>query len=112
MEALLTKLFHFSASHALGDKIYGHNYVLGVTVKALSLADEKKFQDGVQSSLIQSLESSDLGLDVDFLKGQEISDENLLRIFWKILEKALSPITLISLSLERDSRTKTCLGRS
>ena len=112
MKALLTKFFRFSASHAAGEKIYGHNYVLGVTVDALTPAAERSFETAVESALIQRLESRDLGLHVDFLKGIEITDAGLLHAFWKVLEEKIKPARLRSLSLERDSRTRPVIARS
>ena len=111
MEALLTKFFRFSASHSVGDKIYGHNYSLGVTVQALSLEEEKRFELLVEDTLIRRLESRDLGLHVDFLKSTPIEDSALLDAFWKLLEEKIKPARLRSLSLDRDSRTKTSLTR-
>ena len=107
MEVLLTKFFRFSASHAAGQKVYGHNYVLGVTVEPLSLEGEKGLEETVGTTLIDRLQSRDLGLHVDFLKGLEINDANLLRSFWKVLEGAVKPAKLRSLSLERSGARTT-----
>jgi hypothetical protein len=85
--------------------VVGHNYVLGVTTRALSEADERIFEEKIEASLIHKLQSRDLGLHVEFLKGIEINDENLLRAFWKILGPQIRPNPLLSLSLKRDDRT-------
>lgn len=109
MRSQLTKYFPFSASFALAGKVYGHNYVLGITLPALSLPEEAAFEARVRQALIGKLESRDLGLHVDFLKGVEPTDANLLEVFNRILKQALAPLTVNELSLERDKRTITRL---
>ncbi len=110
MDAVLTKLFRFSASHAHGTKVLGHNYALGVLVAPLGPEEETAFAEKVETSLIRRLDSRDLGQDVDFLRGVAIADEALLRAFWRVLEPAVAPVRLRGLWLERDSRTRTTLS--
>ena len=105
MRFRFTKHFPFSASYESSGKIYGHNYILGVTVSAaLDRSAEEAFERDVRDVLVSRLESRDLGLHVDFLKGIAITDENLLRVFASILKNRL-PWPLESLTLERDRRT-------
>ncbi len=105
-----TKTFRFSASFARDGKVWGHNYVLGVSIDApSSLEAEARFEEAVAASLIRKLESRDLGMDVDFLEGMEISDTHLLVRFSEILRKAVAPLVLRGLTLERDSRSVTSL---
>jgi len=68
------------------------------------------FEKKIEESLIKKLDSRDLGLHVDFLKGAALNDANLLRIFWGIIKKEIRPAALYSLSLERDGRTKTVMA--
>ncbi|MBI4432027.1 MAG: hypothetical protein HY592_00895 [Candidatus Omnitrophica bacterium] len=107
--ATLTKSFSFSASFARDGKIYGHNYTLEITIDHLSFPDETAMTERVEESLIKKLQSRDLGLHVDFLKGIEIDEKNLLARFWPIVEKAVSPARLYSATLRRDSRTQVTL---
>ena len=110
MTALLTKYFHFSASYSRGARVYGHNYRLGVTVDAMGREAEAELERRLRSELVEKLDSRDLGTDVGFLKGVEMSDEALLRVFWEIAAAQARPLKLHSLSLERDSRTRTTLA--
>lgn len=108
--ALLTKYFNFSASFSRGAKVYGHNYLLGVTTAALDELSETGLESRIHQALIQKLESRDLGMHVDFLKGVEISDANLLKAFWPVIESAIRPVGLKRLTLQRDERTQTELN--
>ena len=110
MKVTFTKLFYFSASYAKNGKIHGHNYTLSVTTDFLDEAEEALLQKKIEGSLIKNLDSRDFGLDVSFLKGVEITDENLLKVFWGIVEKSIHPMMLRSLSLEKDSRTKVAMS--
>ena len=109
MKALWTKLFYFSASFSRGDKVYGHNYTLSVTVHFSETLSEDGVEKKINDSLIQKIHSRDLGLDVDFLRKTEITDFNLLKNFSKIISTAIKPAKLHSLSLDHDSRTKLFL---
>lgn len=106
MRFTLTKIFHFSASYADGGKVYGHNYTLAVTSDAMSLSEEHRVVENLEERLIKKIGSRDLGLHVDFLKGVALSDQSLLKAFWPIVRECLEPHKLLSLSLERDNRTR------
>lgn len=105
----ITKYFHFSASHQYRDKVFGHNYVLGITLGSLNEADEEKLIKNIHTHLIDKVHSRDLGMGVDFLKGKEINDRTLLESFAKIIEGVIPVSTLKSLTLKRDERTLAAL---
>lgn len=109
MKAFVTKFFHFSASHASGTRIFGKNYVLEITLDALPPAKEAEFEKKVFDGLIKRLESRDLGLHVDFLRGVESTDQNLLEAFWRVLKEAAPDLEFRSMTLQRDATTKTTL---
>lgn len=88
----------------------GHNYVLGVTFPAQHDDTEQILVDKLEV-LVRPMESRDLGTDVEFLKGLTIDDQSLLQAFWPLAERAIAPVPLASLYLERDRRTITTLSR-
>ena len=47
-KALLTKHFYFSASHARGREIHGHNYTLSVTIRYSPGIDESLMEEKIQ----------------------------------------------------------------
>ncbi len=105
-----TKTFPFSASFSRDGRVYGYNYTLGVTTDWMEESAEAVFEEKVRVSLIRKLESRDLGLHVDFLKGAKLNDENLLAIFWPLLKKEIHPLPLHRLSLQRDDRTRVVMS--
>ncbi len=110
MNEILTKTFHFSASHSRAGKVIGKNYTLEISIRAVPAKEELEFERKVQSGLICSLESRDLGLHVDFLKGQDLTEGNLLKAFWARAQEAAPFVKILSLSLTRDAKTKTTLS--
>lgn len=110
MKALFTKYFRFSASFSKGEKVIGHNYVLGVTFPVQPEEAESALVERIEASLVRPMESRDLGAAVEFLKGVPPDDRSLLEAFWPRAERALAPVPLESLSLERD-RQLTTLSR-
>ena len=112
MVVTLTKTFQFSASFTDGDGVAGHNYTLRATFRAPDERVEEGLDEKVESSLIKKLHSKDLGEHVDFLKGVSLNDPNLLKTFWSVLEPAVRPAVLRSLSLERDRKTAWTLAAS
>ncbi len=105
----LTKRFPFSASYASNGKVYGHNYVLEATFDYVDPAAEARIEKQIKDSLISKMESKDLGLHVDFLKGVTIREDLLLETFFRIAAAAIAPARILSLSLERDAKTKFTL---
>ncbi|MBI3315410.1 MAG: hypothetical protein HYZ87_00325 [Candidatus Omnitrophica bacterium] len=92
--------------------MHAHNYTLNVTVDA-SDADglEERLTRQVREALIDKVHSRDLGLHVDFLKGSTINELNLTTVFWGIVKKAISPVKLLSLTLEKDSHSQLTLSQ-
>ena len=106
----LTRLEHFNAAHKLfnprwsieqNDEVFGkcanenwhgHNYELYVTIKGSPdpdtgfVYDVKKLSNIINSHVIDKLDHKNLNLDVDFMKGQLCSTENLAIAIWKQLE--------------------------
>ena len=112
MTVTFTKTFQFSASYAQYGKVLGHNYTLRATFRANDEKAEEGLTEKVESSLIQKLHSKDLGEHVDFLKGVALNDPAMLKAFWAVLEPAVRPAVLHSLSLERDRRTQWTIAAS
>lgn len=109
MKTASLKKFQFSASYNIKDRVIGHNYILGVWTEGLDEAQEKMLERVVQQTLLQKIDSRDLGLDVDFIKNTPITDINLLHAFWKLLEPEIRPILIRSLFLEKDNRSQVSL---
>ena len=105
MRHTFTKIFCFSASVESHGRVTGHNYKLGVTVDDLEESVESRFEAALQKSLIDKIHSRDLGADVDFLKGKDLNDKTLLEAFGGVIQKIIAPLSLRSLTLERDERT-------
>ena len=110
---LITRKFHFSASHRLFDpklsdeenlKIFGkcsnpnghgHNYIMDVTISGeveqstgfvMDLAELKSI---VEKHIIEKVDHKNLNIDVDFLKGVLPSTENLAVRFWEQIESSV-----------------------
>ena len=112
MTATVTKTFEFSASHAHGDKVIGHNYTLRAVFQVSDEHAETGLSDKIEKCLIQKVHSRDLGQHVDFLKGAALNELALLKAFWAVIEPSVHPTVLHSLSLERDRRTLWTLTAS
>jgi 6-pyruvoyltetrahydropterin/6-carboxytetrahydropterin synthase len=111
----LTRVEHFNAAHKLfnpawsreqneavfgkcaNENWHGHNYELFVTIKGRPNAetgfvmDAKKLSILLKESVLEKLDHKNLNLDVDFLKGQFCSTENVAVAIWKQLEHRLPP---------------------
>jgi len=109
----LTRAEHFNAAHKLynpawsreqndevfgkcaNDNWHGHNYELFVTVKGKPNAetgfvmDAKKLGNVIKNEVIEKLDHKNLNMDVDFLKDQICSTENLVIGFWAELKSHL-----------------------
>ncbi len=107
MHARLKKAFRFSCSYSRGPKTIGCNYVLWLTLDALSVEDELRFVGQVEDVLIRKIHNRDLSLDVDFLSNTPITDTRLVEAFFRILNSEISDRPIISLELERDNSTRT-----
>ncbi|NLO19786.1 MAG: 6-carboxytetrahydropterin synthase [Ignavibacteria bacterium] len=109
----ITKITNFSASHRVfnpelsdeeNEKIFGkcsnknghgHNYKLEVTVcgdiNPLTgyAIDLKILKSLIEKEIIEKVDHKNLNTDLDFLKNQIPSIENLATAFWQILENKL-----------------------
>ncbi len=107
MKAGLKKAFRFSCSYSRGAKTIGCNYILWLTLDALSVEDEIQFVARVEEKLISKVHNHDLSEDVDFLKQTPITDAHLLEAFYRILSTEIPETPIESLELERDGSTRT-----
>ena len=109
----LTRLEHFNAAHKLynpewsreqneevfglcaNENWHGHNYELFVTVKGRPnpdtgfLFDVKKLSKIIRTEVTDKLDHKNLNVEVDFMKGQMCSTENLAMAIWQQLNTAL-----------------------
>ncbi|MDB5230068.1 MAG: 6-carboxytetrahydropterin synthase [Chitinophagaceae bacterium] len=109
----LTRLEHFNAAHKLynsqwskekneevfgecaNENWHGHNFDLYVTIKGEVdsdtgfLMDAKKLGLLIKDHVIKKLDHKNLNMDVDFLKGQICSTENLAMGIWSQLAPQL-----------------------
>ena len=108
---------HFNAAHKLfnpkwskernkavfgacaNENWHGHNFDLIVTVKGIPasetgfVVDLKKLGELVNEELIEKVDHKNLDLDVEFLKGQLNSCENIITKFWEILEPKINAMS-------------------
>ena len=110
MDVELTKAFSFSSSYTIGSRSIGRNFVLRLTVRALSEDEERALESLVEQELVSHLHTRDLSQNVDFLKNVEKTDQALLRAFWERLSRPLAPYGPKRLALERDAHTVTTLS--
>lgn len=109
----LTRHEHFNAAHKLYNPAWteeknvamfgkcananwhGHNYELIVTIKGEVdpdtgfLMDVKKLSQIIKNEICEKLDHRNLNMDVEMMKGQMASTENLTIAIWKELEKHL-----------------------
>jgi 6-pyruvoyltetrahydropterin/6-carboxytetrahydropterin synthase len=104
-DPIITKKFHFCASHKYGnpywseeknwevfDKDYnthGHNYILEVSVRGPIdpesgwLVDLQKLNNIVRSKVVDVMDHSQIELDIEWFKGKQPSSENILVWAWE-----------------------------
>jgi 6-pyruvoyltetrahydropterin/6-carboxytetrahydropterin synthase len=111
----LTRVEHFNAAHRLfnpgwskeqnetvfgkcaNENWHGHNYELYVTIKGEPdpdtgfLFDVKKLSELIRDHVIEKVDHRNLNMDVDFLKGQMCSTENLAIGIWRQLQPHIPP---------------------
>jgi hypothetical protein len=110
MSATLEIAFPFSACFdEAGGGLAAHNYTLRLMTRPLPRADEKKLRERIDEKLIRRIGSRDLGKDVDFLKGQKLTESVVLAEFLKVIASAISPQPVFRLSLERADGTRLTL---
>ncbi|RYY15090.1 MAG: 6-carboxytetrahydropterin synthase [Chitinophagaceae bacterium] len=125
----LTRLEHFNAAHKLfnpkwsveeneqvfgkcaNENWHGHNYELYVTIKGDPnpetgfLYDVKRLSQIINTYVVDKLDHKNLNVDVDFMKGQLCSTENLVIAIWKELEPRIpAEVKLHSLKLYETPR--------
>ena len=105
----LTRIEHFNAAHKLynpawsyekneevfgkcaNENWHGHNYELLVTVKGQPspdtgfVFDVKRLSDIIKEHVVEKIDHRNLNVDVEFMKGQMCSTENLAIAIWKEL---------------------------
>jgi 6-pyruvoyltetrahydropterin/6-carboxytetrahydropterin synthase len=106
----LTRVEHFNAAHKLynpewsrdkneevfgkcaNENWHGHNYELFVTLKGEVsndtgfLFDAKKLSTLIKDHVLDKLDHKNLNVEVEFLKGQICSTENLAKGIWQQLQ--------------------------
>lgn len=97
---------------------HGHNYTLDVSVEGeidpqtgyvMDLSALKKI---VEEEVVDKIDHKNLNLDVDFMKGQIPTTENLIVAIWSILAPAIRPAKLVRLVLwETDNNYVEYAGR-
>ena len=109
----LTRVEHFNAAHKLynpawdkekneavfgkcaNDNWHGHNYELHVTLKGEVnndtgfLIDVKMLSRLINEHVLEKIDHKNLNMDVEFLKGQMCSTENLAIGIWRELQPHL-----------------------
>ena len=102
---IITKKYHFCASHKYGNdnwseeknlevfgkdfNTHGHNYILEVSITGPIdpgsgwLVDLQKLNKVVKSNVIDLLDHSQIEIDIDWFKGVQPSSENILIWIWE-----------------------------
>jgi len=118
---IITKKYHFCASHKYGnsnwseEKNYevfgkdynnhGHNYILEVSVTGPIdpdsgwLVDLQKLNVLVRSRIVDVMDHSQIEKDIDWFKGKQPSSENILLWAWEEIASRLQQGTLYRLRL-------------
>ena len=118
---IITKKYHFSASHKYGNadwsekknlevfgkdyNTHGHNYILEVSVTGPIdqgsgwLVDLQKLSKLVNSRVVNVLDHSQIEVDIEWFKGKQPSSENILIWAWGEIAPRLERGTLHRLRL-------------
>ena len=118
---ILTKKYHFCASHKYGNNdwseeknlevfgkdynIHGHNYILEVSVAGPIdpdsgwLVDLSTLNQIVKTKIVNVLDHSQIEVDVDWFKGKQPSSENILIWIWDQIVADLEQGSLYRLRL-------------
>ena len=118
---IITKKFHFCASHKYGNadwseeknlevfgkdyNTHGHNYILEVSVTGPIdqgsgwLVDLQKLSKLVNSRVVNVLDHSQIEVDIEWFKGKQPSSENILVWAWDEIAPRLERGTLHRLRL-------------
>ena len=125
----LTRIEHFNAAHKLynpawsfekneeifgkcaNENWHGHNYELYVTLKGEPeaetgfLMDAKKLSLLIKQHVLDKLDHKNLNEDVQFLKGQICSTENVARAIWmQLLPQLPTNVTMHAVRLYETPR--------
>lgn len=109
----ITRKFHFSASHRLykdgltpeeNENLYGkcsnanghgHNYNLEITVcgeldpQTCFVMDLKELKELVNNEIIDKVDHKNFNMDVDFMKNEIPTTENIAVKFWDIIKNKI-----------------------
>ena len=118
---IITKKYHFCASHKYGNadwseeknlevfgkdyNTHGHNYILEVSVTGPIdqgsgwLVDLQKLSKLVNSRVVNVLDHSQIEVDIEWFKGKQPSSENILVWAWDEIAPRLERGTLHKLRL-------------
>ena len=118
---IITKKYHFCASHKYGNadwseeknlevfgkdyNTHGHNYILEVSVTGPIdqgsgwLVDLKKLGQVVKKYVVNVLDHSQIEVDIEWFKGKQPSSENILVWAWDEIAPRLERGTLHRLRL-------------
>ena len=118
---IITKKYHFCASHKYGNadwseeknlevfgkdyNTHGHNYILEVSVTGPIdqgsgwLVDLQKLSKLVNSRVVNVLDHSQIEVDIEWFKGKQPSSENILVWAWDEIAPRLERGTLHQLRL-------------
>ena len=118
---ILTKKYHFCASHKYGNdhwseeknlevfgkdyNTHGHNYVLEVSVTGPidpgsgCLVDLQKLNKLVKSRVVNILDHSQIEMDIEWFKNQQPSSENILIWIWEQIADSIQDCSLHRLRL-------------
>ena len=118
---ILTKRYHFCASHKYGNddwseeknlqvfgkdyNTHGHNYVLEVSVTGPIdpgsgwLVDLQKLNKLVKRKVVNILDHSQIEIDIEWFKNQQPSSENILIWIWEQIADSIQDCSLHRLRL-------------
>jgi len=118
---IITKKYHFCASHKYGNEdwskeinlevfgkdynTHGHNYILEVSVTGPIdqgsgwLVDLQKLSKLVNSRVVNVLDHSQIEVDIEWFKGKQPSSENILIWAWNEIAPRMEQGTLHRLRL-------------
>ena len=118
---ILTKKYHFCASHKYGNdnwsleknlqvfgkdyNTHGHNYVLEVSVTGPIdpgsgwLVDLQKLNKIIKSKVVSILDHSQIEMDIEWFKNHQPSSENILIWIWEQIADSIQDCSLHRLRL-------------
>ena len=119
----ITRKTHFNAAHRLfnpswsdeqneqffgkcaNKNYHGHNFDIHVTLKGIAdentgmVMDLRKLKDILNEFVLEKIDHKNINLDVDFMKDQMASIENIVVAIWKQLEPHIENGTLHCIKL-------------